>query len=90
MVGKPGRAMIFAAATELIGARQGKEGGNREGESAGAGVLNIMNGRSRMTIDSRIPKVPGRSTPGFHRPGRHCLYAPSTKRREVLGESHEG
>ena len=28
---------------------------------------------SRMTIDPRIPKIPGRSTSSFHRPGTHCL-----------------
>ena len=27
-----------------------------------------------MTIDRSIPIVPGRSSPGFHRPGRHCLH----------------
>ena len=36
----------------------------------------IMHGRSCPTIDPRIPTVPGRSTSGFHRPGRHLL-APS-------------
>ena len=33
-----------------------------------------MNGRSRMTIDSRIHTTPGRSTFGFHRPGKHCSH----------------
>ena len=33
-----------------------------------------MHGRSRMTIDPRIPTMPGRSTSGFHRPGRHRLH----------------
>ena len=33
----------------------------------------IMHGRSRMTIDPRIPTMPGRSTSGFGRIGRHCL-----------------
>ena len=37
-------------------------------------VLDIMHGRSRMTIDPRIPTMPGRSMSGFHRPGRHCLH----------------
>ena len=27
-----------------------------------------------MTIDPRIPKIPGRGTSGFHRSGRHCLH----------------
>ena len=34
----------------------------------------VMHGPSRMTIDPRIPTMPGRSTSGFHRPGRHCLH----------------
>ena len=29
-----------------------------------------MHGRSRMTIDPRIPTMLGRSTSGFHQPGR--------------------
>ena len=33
-----------------------------------------MHGRSRTTIDPRIPPMPGRSTSGFHRPGRRCLH----------------
>ena len=48
-----------------------------------------MPGRSRMTIDPRIPTVRGRrSSSDFRRPGRH-LVAPSTKRGEVFGDSHE-
>ena len=35
------------------------------------GVLIIMHGRSRMTVDPRIPAMPGRSMTGFHRPGQH-------------------
>ena len=38
------------------------------------GCTHVMHGRSRMTIDPRIPTMPGRSTSGFHRPGRHCLH----------------
>ncbi|CAM9135983.1 unnamed protein product [Laminaria digitata] len=30
-----------------------------------------MHGRSRMTMDPRIPTMPGRSASGFHPPGRH-------------------
>ena len=38
-------------------------------------VLDLMHGRSRMTIDPRTPtSMPGRSMLGFHRPGRHCLH----------------
>ncbi|CAM9709040.1 unnamed protein product, partial [Laminaria digitata] len=36
----------------------------------GGGVIIIMHGGSRMTMDPRIPTVPGRSMKGFHRPGR--------------------
>ena len=38
------------------------------------GALIVMHGRSRMTIDSLIPTMPGRSTSGFHRPVGHCLH----------------
>ena len=36
-----------------------------------------MHGRSRGTIDPRIPTTPGRSTLGFHRPGRY--FAPKAR-----------
>ena len=39
--------------------------------NTGGDVLNGMHGRSRMIIDPRIPTMPGRSTPAFHRLGRH-------------------
>ena len=45
-----------------------------------------MLGRSRMTIDPGILIVPGRSTSGFHRPGKTSL-APTSKRREMFGAS---
>ena len=38
------------------------------------GVLIIMHGRNRITINPRTPTMPGRNTPGFHRAGRHCLH----------------
>ena len=38
------------------------------------GCTQLMHGRSRMTIDFRIPTMPGRSTSAFHQPGRHCLH----------------
>ena len=57
----------------------------------GAGCTQFVHGRSRMTIDPRIPTLPERSTPGFHHTDRHeTLPTPSAMRREVLGESHEG
>ena len=41
--------------------------------SGGRGCTHAMHGRSHVTIDPRIPTMLGRSTSGFHRPGRHCL-----------------
>ena len=38
------------------------------------GCTQFVHSRSRMTIDPRIPTLPGRSTSGFHQPGRHCLH----------------
>ena len=35
------------------------------GQAGGGGVFIIMHGRSRMTMDPRIPTMPGRSTSGF-------------------------
>ena len=48
-----------------------------------------MHGRSHMTVDHRISATLGRSTPGFAdlEASFFALYA---KRREALGESHEG
>ena len=55
----------------------------------GGGVYSIfIHGRSRTTIDRRIPAMPERSPSGLS-PIRQALLAPSTKRREVFGESHE-
>ena len=73
------------AGTETTGVHPpGERGGG-----GGIGCAQFVHGRSRMTIDPRIPTMPGRSTPGFHQPGIHCLHQPSAKRREVFGESHE-
>ena len=36
------------------------------------GVLIIMHGRSRVTIDPRVPTMPGRSASRFHRPVLIC------------------
>ena len=38
------------------------------------GCTRVMHGRSRMAVDPRIPAMPGRSTSGAQRPGRHCLH----------------
>ena len=52
----------------------------------GGGALIIMHGRSRMTSH---PYNAGTENVGFS-PTRQTSLAPSAKRREVLGESHEG
>ena len=44
------------------------------GDGGGAGCTQFVHGLSRATIDPRIPTMPGRSTSGFHQPGRHCLH----------------
>ena len=44
-----------------------------------------------MTIDPRIPTMPGRSTSGFHQPGRHFLHhARSAVRGSIKGEAGGG
>ena len=45
---------------------------------------------SRMTVDPRIPTIPERSMSVGVAPTKQTLLAPSAKRREVFGESHEG
>ena len=58
----------------------------------GKGVLIVMRGRNRMTLDRRIPTMPGRSVSGFYRPGRHCLHqargAVRGSRNRMKGELH--
>ena len=46
----------------------------RPSKGWGRGVLSFVHRLSRMTIDPRIPTMPGRSTSGFHQPGRNCLH----------------
>ena len=48
-----------------------RNGRNRKG---GGGGTQFVHGRTFMAIDPRIPTMPGRSTSGFHQPGRHCLH----------------
>ena len=40
----------------------------------GGSVVITMDGRSRMTIDPRIPTMPGRRKSDFHGPGRYCWH----------------
>ena len=55
-------------------------------------VLDVMHGRNRMTIDPRIPTMPGRSMSDFHRPGRQCLHQARSAVRcpasRMTGELH--
>ena len=51
-------------------------------------VLDPMHGRSRMTIDP-ITSLQCRTEHVGFSPARQTLLAPSAKRREVSGESHE-
>ena len=46
------------------------------GVARGGGGAQFVHYRSRMTTDPRIPTMPGRSTSGFHQPGRHGLRQP--------------
>ena len=86
----PGNASPVTAGQE-----GGAEGGGRRDrwEDGGGG----KNGRSRMTTDPRIPTMPGRSTSGFHRPGRRWrkggggeLAPLGRKNRSVPGDKGEG
>ena len=70
-----------------------KVGGKMEGLSLarGGGILDIMHDHSRMNKHPGTPTMLGRSTSGFHSPNRQMLLlAPSAKRLNVFGESHEG
>ena len=60
----------------------------RWGGGGGGGCTQFVHGRSRMTINPRIFTNAGRERVGFS-PTRQTLLAPSAKRREVFGESHE-
>ena len=58
--------------------------GNGLGRGGRGGVLDLMHGRSHMTIDPRTPTYAGTEHVGFgFSPTRQTLLAPSAKRREV-------
>ena len=62
-------------------AQERRSWGVCDNEGGGGGCTQFVHGRSRMTIDPRISAMPGRSTSGFHGPGRRCLHqAPSAVR----------
>ena len=48
--------------------------GARGARGGGGECSQFVHGRSRMTIDPRIPTMSGRSTSGCHEPGRRCLH----------------
>ena len=48
----------------------------------------VVHGRSRKTIDPRIPDMPGRGTSFSHQQGRHCCIK-GKERREVSNEWHD-
>ena len=58
---------------------EGRDGGKGGREGVREGVLDIMHGRSGMTIDPRIPYNAGTEHVGFSRT-RQTLLAPSAKR----------
>ena len=58
-------------------------------EGGGRACTQFVHGRSRMTINPEHPYYAGTEHVGFS-PTRQTLLAPSAKRREVFGESHEG
>ena len=43
-------------------------------QGRGGGGTQFVHGRSRMTVYPRIPTMPGRSTSGYHQPGRRFLH----------------
>ena len=55
----------------------------------GGGVLDAMHDRCRMTIDPRIPTMPGQSHVVLS-PTRQTLLAQSAKRCALFGGWHEG
>ena len=66
---------------------------DEEGQGEGGrGCTLFVHSRSRMTIDPRIPTMPGRSTSGFHQLGRHCLHQAQSGRggvKPIFHASHD-
>ena len=54
----------------------------------GGRVFDIIHGRSRITVDPRIPTMPGRSTSGFHRPGAKIGLHQARQPSDVLSPLH--
>ena len=58
---------------------------------SGGGVFTqFVHGRSQITVNPPIPTVPGRSTPGVHQPGRHCLHQAQSSVRCSLSRIKSG
>ena len=76
-----GRCAIFCEAPLNLRRSRKKVSNSSRNEEArcapslgGGGSTHAMHGRSRMTIDPCIATSPGRSSLGFHRPGKRCLH----------------
>ena len=68
--------------------QEGHKDRGKGGGGGGGGSILFMNNRSRMTMRPSHPYNAGTEHVGFS-PTRQILRAPSAKRREVFGESHE-
>ena len=72
------RVLLMSCMTVVVPLQCGRE------------FAHAMHGRSRITRDPRIPTMPGAEPVRFSPTRRQALLAPGAKRREVVGESHEG
>ena len=79
----------------LFAKRRGYSASRMKGEmlrGGEGGVLDVMHGRGRTTVDPRIPTMPGRRTSSFHQPGRYCLHQARSAVRcwasRIKGELH--
>ena len=72
--------------------RKNPSGGKNIAGWEGGGCTQFVHGRSLMTINPRIPTMPGRSASGFHQPARHCLHQARSAVRcsatRMMGELH--
>ena len=63
----------------------------KKNAALGGGVHSVYaHGRSRMAINPRVPNMSGHGTHVGFTLTRQISLAPTAKRREVFGESHEG
>ena len=73
MLADPSNGSKTAAYSPLLKIHRGRRNRKKRSQDRG-GCTQFVHGRSCMTIDPRIPTMPGRSTSGFHQTGRHCLH----------------